>query len=48
MPNFSSYNTPFKNMFMCGSGNHPGGGVMGSPGRLCALKILDSIKKKQI
>lgn len=36
MPGFANFNTPFKNLFMCGSGGHAGGGVMGVPGRLCA------------
>jgi phytoene dehydrogenase-like protein len=26
---------------MCGSGTHPGGGVMGAPGRNCANLILE-------
>lgn len=36
MPGYSDYKSPYKNLFMCGSGTHPGGGVMGAPGRLCA------------
>lgn len=36
MPGFAKHNTPFTNLFMCGSGAHPGGGVMGAPGRHCA------------
>ena len=35
-PGFANFNTPFNNLFMCGSGQHAGGGVMGGPGRLCA------------
>jgi len=27
-------------LYMCGSATHPGGGIMGAPGRLAALKIL--------
>lgn len=46
MPGFSSYTTPYSNLFMCGSGVHPGGGVMGAPGRSCALKILEQVKRK--
>jgi phytoene dehydrogenase-like protein len=30
---------------MCGSATHPGGGIMGAPGRLAALKILEENKK---
>jgi len=39
---WADYTTPVKNLFMCGSGTHPGGGVMGAPGRLAARKILAS------
>ena len=34
------FKTPIKNLFMCGSGTHPGGGVMGAPGQLAAKEIL--------
>ena len=27
-------------LYLCGSGAHPGGGVMGSPGLLCANAVL--------
>ncbi len=37
---WADYTTPIKNLFQCGSGTHPGGGVMGAPGRLAAQKIL--------
>jgi phytoene dehydrogenase-like protein len=29
---------------MCGSATHPGGGIMGAPGRLAALEILKHAK----
>ncbi|KAK4306063.1 hypothetical protein Pmani_022091 [Petrolisthes manimaculis] len=32
--------TPVTGLFLCGSGAHPGGGVMGAPGRLAALSAL--------
>ncbi|KNC99845.1 uncharacterized protein SPPG_05219 [Spizellomyces punctatus DAOM BR117] len=38
----SGYKTPVKNLFLCGSGAHPGGGVTGSPGRNAALLVLES------
>ena len=37
---WADYTTPVKNLFQCGSGTHPGGGVMGAPGHLAAQKIL--------
>jgi len=40
VPGSAGYSTPIKNMYMCGSGTHPGGGVMGAPGQLAAREIL--------
>jgi len=34
------YRTPFQNLYMCGSGAHPGGGVSGVPGHNAAREIL--------
>ncbi|MCZ7566861.1 MAG: NAD(P)/FAD-dependent oxidoreductase [Burkholderiales bacterium] len=39
-PGWSKYRTPVEGLYMCGSGTHPGGGVMGAPGRLAALTVL--------
>jgi phytoene dehydrogenase-like protein len=39
-PGWAQYTTPIRNLWMCGSGAHPGGGIMGAPGRNAALKIL--------
>jgi phytoene dehydrogenase-like protein len=37
---WARYKTPIRNLWMCGSGTHPGGGVMGAPGQLAADAIL--------
>lgn len=37
---WSRYRSPVRNLWMCGSGTHPGGGIMGAPGALCALELL--------
>jgi phytoene dehydrogenase-like protein len=34
------YRTPIHNLYLCGSGTHPGGGVMGAPGYNAAHQIL--------
>jgi phytoene dehydrogenase-like protein len=39
-PGWAQYKTPVANLYMCGSATHPGGGIMGAPGRNAALKIL--------
>jgi phytoene dehydrogenase-like protein len=40
VPGWAQYRTPVKNLYMCGSCTHPGGGVMAASGRLAALEIL--------
>src|SRR5215211_4057878 len=39
-PGWAQYRTPIKGLYMCGSATHPGGGIMGAPGRNAALRIL--------
>jgi phytoene dehydrogenase-like protein len=39
-PRWAKYRTPIRGYWQCGSGTHPGGGIMGGPGRLAALEIL--------
>ena len=36
----AGYKMPVEGLWMCGSGTHPGGGVMGAPGYNCAREIL--------
>jgi phytoene dehydrogenase-like protein len=40
VPGWARYRTPLHGLYMCGSATHPGGGIMGAPGRLAALEIL--------
>ena len=44
VPGWAQFRTPIKNLYMCGSATHPGGGIMGGPGRLAALEILKDFK----
>jgi len=39
-PGWARYATPIRNLYMCGSATHPGGGIMGAPGRNAALRML--------
>jgi phytoene dehydrogenase-like protein len=39
-PRWSQYRTPVSGLWQCGSGTHPGGGIMGAGGRLAAMQIL--------
>ena len=48
VPGWAQYKTPIKNLWMCGSATHPGGGIMGAPGRLAALEILKQCEGGQL
>lgn len=38
----AQYSTPFKNLFLCGSGTHPGSGIFGANAHNAVKKILNS------
>jgi phytoene dehydrogenase-like protein len=40
VPGWANYRTPIRGLYMCGSATHPGGGIMGAPGRNAALSVL--------
>jgi phytoene dehydrogenase-like protein len=39
-PGWARFRTPIRNLYLCGSATHPGGGIMAAPGRLAALEAL--------
>jgi phytoene dehydrogenase-like protein len=41
IPELANYRTPVHNYYLCGSGTHPGGGVMGANGHNAARAALD-------
>jgi len=45
IPGYHQYRGPVKGLYMCGSSNHPGGGVMSAPGANAAREILADIRK---
>ncbi len=44
-PGWNQYRTPIGGYYQCGSGTHPGGCVMGAPGKLAAQRILADIEQ---
>jgi phytoene dehydrogenase-like protein len=46
-PGWSQYRTPVDGYYQCGSGTHPGGCVIGSPGRLAAQRVLKDLKRTE-
>jgi phytoene dehydrogenase-like protein len=47
VPGWARYRTPIRDLWMCGSATHPGGGIMGAPGRIAALEVLKGRKRGQ-
>jgi phytoene dehydrogenase-like protein len=45
VPGYAQYRSPIAGLWMCGSSTHPGGGVMGAPGRNAAAEILRDARK---
>jgi len=47
-PGYAQYRGPVKGFYMCGSGTHPGGGVMAAPGANAAREILLDLKRPSL
>ena len=45
VPGWARYRAPVRNLWMCGSSVHPGGGIMGAPGRIAALQVLRALRR---
>ncbi len=48
VPGWARYKTPIRDLWMCGSAAHPGGGIMGAPGKLAVQELLKSKKKAKV
>lgn len=46
IPGYARFRTPIRDLLLCGSATHPGGGIMGANGRLAALEVLGSRGRK--
>jgi phytoene dehydrogenase-like protein len=42
---WARYRTPIEDLFLCGAGTHPGGGITGAPGRNAAREIVRTLRK---
>jgi phytoene dehydrogenase-like protein len=45
---WAQYRTPVRSLYLCGSATHPGGGIMGAPGRLAARRILEDWQRGRV
>lgn len=45
LPGWARYGTPIENLYLCGSGTHPGGGITGLPGYYAARRILKKSRR---
>jgi phytoene dehydrogenase-like protein len=45
VPGWAQYATPIDRLYMCGSATHPGGGIMGAPGKNAADRILKEVRQ---
>jgi phytoene dehydrogenase-like protein len=43
---WSRYSSPIANLFLCGSGTHPGGGITGASGQNAAREIVKALKAR--
>jgi phytoene dehydrogenase-like protein len=46
IPFYGDHRTPVKDLYLCGAGTHPGGGVMGVSGRNASTVILKDAKRE--
>ena len=45
IPFYGDHRTPVEGLYLCGGGTHPGGGVMGIPGRNASTVVLKDLRR---
>lgn len=45
-PGYARFRTPIRDLWLCGSATHPGGGIMGANGRIAAMEVLRAAGRK--
>ncbi|MGH2723832.1 MAG: phytoene desaturase family protein [Actinomycetota bacterium] len=48
IPGYADYRTPVHGLYLCGSGTHPGGGVMAVPARNCARVVRRDARRERL
>jgi phytoene dehydrogenase-like protein len=44
----ADYRMPVRNLYLCGAGAHPGGGVTGYPGHNAAREIIRDFRRRRL
>ncbi len=47
VPGWAGYRTPIRDLYLCGAGAHPGGGVTGAPGYNAARRVLSDRRRSR-
>jgi phytoene dehydrogenase-like protein len=45
IPGYAGYRTPVDNLYLCGAGAHPGGGVTGAPGYNASRAVIKDLRR---
>jgi phytoene dehydrogenase-like protein len=48
IPFYGDHTTPIRDLYLCGGGTHPGGGVMAVPGRNAAMAIVRDARRTRV
>jgi phytoene dehydrogenase-like protein len=48
IPGYGDYRSPIDGLYLCGSGTHPGGGVMAVPGRNAAKVVASDVTRRRV
>jgi len=48
IPFYGDYRTPIRDLYLCGGGTHPGGGVMAVPGRNAAAQVRKDARRERL
>jgi phytoene dehydrogenase-like protein len=48
IPFYGDHRTPVAGLYLCGGGTHPGGGVMGVPGRNASTVVLKDLRRRRV
>jgi phytoene dehydrogenase-like protein len=48
IPFYADYRSPIAGLYLCGAGTHPGGGVMGVPGRNAATVVARDHRRSEL